>query len=174
VEIAAAGLGASTACIARRADVAAGTLFTYFASKDELLNALYLELKAEVCARVNAGFPEKGSLEQRARHIWTAYLDWALQAPEKRKVSVQLNVSDVITAATRAKAAQGRELIDGTLAALDERSAGRGLPKGFSGAVMMAMQEALLELLGKRPRPKPPQRTELADRMFAAYWRAVR
>jgi len=34
-EIAEAGLGAPTAKIARRAGVAAGTLFTYFATKEE-------------------------------------------------------------------------------------------------------------------------------------------
>ena len=39
-EIAEVGLGAPTAKIARRAGVAAGTLFTYFANKEELLNEL--------------------------------------------------------------------------------------------------------------------------------------
>jgi AcrR family transcriptional regulator len=46
-EIAEAGLGAPTAKIARRAGLAAGTLFTYFANKEKLLNELYLELKIE-------------------------------------------------------------------------------------------------------------------------------
>ena len=46
-EIAKVGLGAPTAKIARRAGVAAGTLFTYFANKEELLNELYLELTGE-------------------------------------------------------------------------------------------------------------------------------
>jgi AcrR family transcriptional regulator len=44
-EIAKSGLKASTAEIARSAGVAAGTVFTYFASKEELLNELYFELK---------------------------------------------------------------------------------------------------------------------------------
>ena len=39
-EIAEVGLGAPTAKIAGRAGVAAGTLFTYFANKEELLNEL--------------------------------------------------------------------------------------------------------------------------------------
>ena len=70
-EIAEVGLGAPTAKIARRAGVAAGTLFTYFANKEELLNQLYLELKGEVYTRLNANFPHQGSLERRARHIWS-------------------------------------------------------------------------------------------------------
>lgn len=36
------GIAASTALIARNAGVAEGTLFRYFATKDDLLNALYL------------------------------------------------------------------------------------------------------------------------------------
>src|SRR5258708_14323324 len=94
-EIAEAGLGAPTAKIARREGVAAGTLFTYFANKEELLNELYFELKGDVYTRINANFPHKGSLECRARHIWSSVLDWAIEFPEKRKASVQLNVSDL-------------------------------------------------------------------------------
>ena len=62
-EIAENGLAAPTAQIAKRAGVAAGTLFTYFASKEALLNQLYLELKGEVYTRINTDFPHKGSLE---------------------------------------------------------------------------------------------------------------
>ena len=39
-EIANSGLGVATAKIARRASIAEGTLFTYFPTKDDLLNAL--------------------------------------------------------------------------------------------------------------------------------------
>jgi AcrR family transcriptional regulator len=68
-EIAEVGLGAPTAKIARRAGVAAGTLFTYFANKEKLLNELYLKLKTEVYRRVNTNFPRKANLERRARHV---------------------------------------------------------------------------------------------------------
>src|SRR5258707_1571716 len=107
-EIAKLGLGAPTAKIARRAGLAAGTLFTYFANKEELLNELYLELKIEVYRRVNSNFPRTANLERRARHVWSSYLDWAIEFPEKRKVSAQLNVSDLITPETRMRAAAER------------------------------------------------------------------
>ena len=42
------GLGAPTAMIAREAEVANGSLFTYFETKADLLNALYVELKGEM------------------------------------------------------------------------------------------------------------------------------
>ncbi len=169
-EIADVGLVASTAKIARRADVATGTLFTYFASKEELLNELYLELKLEVYARVNPGFPHQGSLERRTQHIWSSYLDWAIESPKKRKVSVQLNVSNLITPATRAKTDEGRAVIETTFDELASRGALRGLPPGFAAATMAAMQDAAMEFIAKQPK----QRKVLIDRAFHIFWRSVR
>lgn len=40
------GIAASTSAIARSAGVAEGTLFRYFATKDDLLNELYLSIKS--------------------------------------------------------------------------------------------------------------------------------
>lgn len=169
-EIAQSGLGAPTAKIARRADIAAGTLFNYFASKEQLLNELYYELKIEVYTRVNANFPEGAGLERRAWHVWSSSLEWAIEFPEKRKVSVQLNVSDVITPETRARTAVERGAVDATLSELGARPALRGLPPGFAAATMAAMQEATLDFFAKSPR----QRALLVERAFAVFWRALR
>ena len=167
-EIAKSGLSAPTAQIARRAEVATGTLFTYFATKEDLLNELYLALKGEVYGRLNAGFPHQGTLEERARHVWSTVLDWAVEFPEKRKVSMQLNVSDVITAETRRKSALQRSSIDATLSELDSCGATYGMPEGFAAAVMAAMQEATMELVAKRPK----QRKQLIQGAFQMFWRA--
>jgi AcrR family transcriptional regulator len=169
-EIAKVGLGAPTARIARRADVAAGTLFTYFANKEELLNELYLELKGEVYTRINVNFPHNASLERRARHIWASSLDWAIEFPEKRKVSVQLNVSDLITTETRARTAGQGSTIDKTLRELGRRGALRGLPAGFAAATMAAMQEATMEFIAKQPK----RRGKLIKQGFQVLWRAMR
>jgi AcrR family transcriptional regulator len=169
-EIAEVGLGAPTAKIARRAGLAAGTLFTYFANKEELLNELYLELKIEVYRRVNTNFPRTANLERRARHVWSSYLDWAIEFPEKRKVSAQLNVSDLITPETRMRAAAERGMIEVTLGKLERRSALRGLPAGFASAVVGAMQEATMDFIARQPK----RREELIERAFLVFWRAFR
>jgi len=169
-EIANVGLGAPTAKIARRAGVAAGTLFTYFANKEELLNELYVELKGEVYTRINANFPNKGSPERSARHICSSVLNWAIEFPEKRKAAVQLNVSDLITPETRMRTAAQRETIERTLSALETGSALCGLPPGFATATMAAMQEATMEFIVKQPK----QREELLEQPFQVFWRAVR
>lgn len=53
--IATQGLGASTASIAKEAGVASGTLFVYFATKSDLINQLYLELKTEMASGAVGG-----------------------------------------------------------------------------------------------------------------------
>ncbi|MCU1312943.1 MAG: regulatory protein TetR [Acidobacteriaceae bacterium] len=169
-EIAKAGLGAPTAKIARRAGVAEGTLFTYFATKEELLNELYVELKLELYRRVNAGFPHKAGLERRVRHVWASVLEEAVASPAKRKVSVLLNVSHLITPETRARTAPERSALDATMRELGRRSAMRGLPEGFAGATMMALQEATMDCIASNAK----QREQLIDRAFAVFWRAVR
>jgi AcrR family transcriptional regulator len=168
-EIVETGLGAATAKIAQRAGIASGTLFTYFATKEELFNELYLELKAELYARIGGDFPLKASLERRVRHIWFAFCQWSLDFPDKRKVSLQLGVSDIILPETRTKAAvAGRSTIDATMAELGKRAKQHGLPEGFPSATISAMQEAMMEFISKQPR----RRDELIEQTFEALWRA--
>jgi AcrR family transcriptional regulator len=98
------GIGAPTAQIARLAGVAEGTLFRYFATKDELLNQLYLHLKGLLSESIAQSDQLAGSLQVRARAIWDLYIDWGLAHPLASKAISQLHVSDKILPETRAKA----------------------------------------------------------------------
>src|ERR1700719_4973660 len=88
--VATLGLSAPTAKIARGAGVAEGTLFTYFANKDELLNRLYLELKMNLRDAVIAGYPAGKSLIDRSRHFWDRYIGWGSAHPLKRRALSEL------------------------------------------------------------------------------------
>jgi AcrR family transcriptional regulator len=169
-EIAVAGLGAATAKIAERAGVATGTLFTYFPSKDDLLNELYLYLKQDLYGRIDEGFPQSGSLERRLLHAWNAIVGWGTSCPDKRKVSLQLGVSDVLTAETRAAVANQRGLLADVLRNLEERGQSRGLTAGFATATMHAMQETAMTFSNKRPR----ERQAVSEQAFRAFWRMIR
>ncbi len=171
-EIADAGLGVATARIARRAGIAEGTLFTYFPTKDDLLNALYLELKKEGYLHIDQGFPLKGSLEQRTHHVWSSYIAWVIDSPAKRRTMAQLTVSEVITAETRAEASAGRVEVERMLSELTERTTLRNLPKGFAAVLMLSMQEATLDFISKAPTKAKKQ--QLIEAGFAAFWRAIR
>jgi len=169
-EIAEAGLGASTARIANGAGFAEGTMFTYFSSKEDLLNELYIELKTEVYLRINVGFPRESGLRECVQHIWTEYLQWAMEKPAERKVSVLLNLSTVVSVATRDRISAERGAVTQTMDELDERGAFRDLPAGFASSAMTAMQEAVMDMATNKPR----QRAILIEKAFDAFWRMAK
>ena len=55
--------------ITSAAGIAEGSLFTYFKTKDELINALYCELKLELADAMMSGFPRKQSVRHRLQHV---------------------------------------------------------------------------------------------------------
>lgn len=74
------GIAASTSAIARSAGVAEGTLFRYFATKDELLNELYLAIKLRLVRTMIAGLdPDEKRPKENARNIWNSYIDWGVR-----------------------------------------------------------------------------------------------
>jgi AcrR family transcriptional regulator len=96
--IAAQGLGAPTAQIAKLAGVAEGTLFRYFATKDDLLNELYLHLSHQLSNDVGHGLDETTPLKARARALWNSYIAWGIANPAAHSAINQLAVSEKIKA----------------------------------------------------------------------------
>ena len=99
--IASQGLSAPTALIAKEAGVSSGSLFTYFTTKADLLNNLYLELKTDMATTALKGFPAGHDLRKQLFHVWS---NWMGGSVSKRRALAQLHVSDEITPATRAAA----------------------------------------------------------------------
>src|ERR1700683_5100480 len=99
--IAAQGLSAPTAVIAREAGVSNGSLFTYFETKSELLNQLYIELKTEMAAVALKGLPSKSDARSQLLHMWHHWLHWAVSCPEKRRALARLSESGDITPQSR-------------------------------------------------------------------------
>jgi AcrR family transcriptional regulator len=74
--IAVRGLSAPTMKIAEEARVANGSLFTYFATKADLFNQLYLELKAGMASASLDGLPAGADLRKRMFNVWSNWMEW--------------------------------------------------------------------------------------------------
>lgn len=164
------GLGAPTAGIAKEAGVANGSLFTYFATKQELLNQLYLALKLEmVTASMDGVLGTKGLREQCYR-AWKNWTNWPVNYPAKRRVLTQLAASGELTAETRAA---GDKLMTG-LAMLVERGreggAMRQVPLRFVVAIMNAVSEATQDYMTQ----DPANAEKHCKQGFEAFWRMVK
>ena len=92
---------APTSEISKQAGVAEGTLFTYFKTKNDLINALYREIKLELADAMMSDFPRKKNVGTRMRHVWDRYVNWGIANPKQRKVLGQLTVSEVLTKESR-------------------------------------------------------------------------
>jgi AcrR family transcriptional regulator len=91
-----------TSAISKAAGVAEGTLFTYFSTKQLLVNELYRALKLELADALLSTFPRDAEARGKFQHIWERYIQWGLSNPDKRRVLAQLAVSDQISADSRA------------------------------------------------------------------------
>ncbi len=96
--VASQGLSAPTALIAKQADISTGSLFTYFKTKNELFNQLYIALKTEMASAALAGVVEQDDVRDQMAQMWSGWLHWATSNPMKRRTLAQLSVSDEINA----------------------------------------------------------------------------
>ena len=167
--VASRGLGAPTALIAKEAGVSNGSLFTYFETKADLLNQLYVELKAEMGAAACGGLPVGSETREQLRHVWFRWLQWAIAHPDKRRTLAHLAVSDEITAESQQA---GHRALSG-IATLLERSRAEGpmrdAPGGFVVALMTGGAEATMDDMTRDP-ANAEARCAAA---FDAMWRMI-
>ncbi len=149
--VAAQGLGASTALIAKSAGVAEGTLFRYFVTKDDLLNELYLHIKRSLCEAMKINFPRTASLEEQLRALWNGYIDWGVANPAAIKALNQLAVSDKITAETRTRAYELFPEIQEISSACVAKGAFSKLPAAFADAIFMGLADAAMQFAAREP-----------------------
>lgn len=166
--IAAQGLSAPTAAIARRAGVSNGSLFTYFETKGELLNTLYVELKMEMAAASLDGMPD-GDARAHLEYAWTHWLRWATASPQKRRALAHLGVAEELTAASRSA---GSQAMAGSVRLIElSRKDGpmRNAPLMLVAGMMNAMAEATIEIMLQDPANADSNR-RIA---FEALWRMI-
>jgi AcrR family transcriptional regulator len=167
--IAAQGLGAATAAIAKEAGVSNGSLFTYFTTKAELMNQLYAELKAEQATVALDGLPEGDDIRAQVFHMWSQWLRWAIASPERRRTLALLRVSDDITVESQQMASRTMAEIAGLLERSRENGPMRDVPLGFVVALMTAVTDATIDFMIRDP--------ENADRhgtaAFDGLWRMI-
>jgi AcrR family transcriptional regulator len=163
------GINAPTAKIARAAGVAEGTLFTYFDSKDTLLNQLYLDLKADMREAMLTGYPRRASIRERAGHVWRTYVDWGIAHPDGRKVMAQLSVSRCIAPQTRDAGAAPFGDVQGMLREAMAKGVLKELDPAFVGALLTALAETAMDFIVR----EPERAQEYRSAGFEAFWNAI-
>lgn len=141
------GLNASTATIAKESGVSNGSLFTYFETKTELLNQLYIALKKEMATITLDGMPTGGEIRDQALHMWSQWLRWATSCIEKRRTLALLDVSDEITAESKQIASEAMTDIRELLNRISEHGSLREAPLGFRLSLMNGLADATIDFM---------------------------
>jgi AcrR family transcriptional regulator len=149
--------------------VAEGTLFTYFKTKDDLVNELYRQIKLELADAMMSGFPRKRSVRHRLQHVWDCFVNWGVANPMQRKALAQLEVSDRLS--LESKTAGLAPFIEIQTMARDARARHvfRDLPEEFVAGTMRALAETTMEFMTANPKMADQYR-QLG---FAVLWAGI-
>ncbi|WP_419805076.1 TetR/AcrR family transcriptional regulator [Terriglobus sp.] len=163
------GLSAPTAGIAKEAGVANGSLFTYFETKAELFNQLYLELKADMANAALTDLRPGVDPRQQLFQVWQRWMAWAMACPDKRRALAQLDVYGEITPETRAAGHRTMAAIADLLEDIRTHGSMRKVPMGFVVALLNSIAEATILAMAQ----DPAHARKRSNEGFDALWRAV-
>lgn len=167
--IAEQGLGVPTSRIAQVAEVAEGTLFIYFETKERLLNELYLTLKHGEREELIRDYPFQGSLEERTRHIWNRYVAFGVSHPDRYKVTILLRFSDLINEEVKHAAEEGYEAVAATVLECLGSGALKDQPPEFGAALLTSLMNMTVELILQHP----AEAERFRDAGFTTFWHAT-
>lgn len=156
--------------IAERAGLAVGTLYRYHKTKDDLLLAVFLDVKTQLHDRMMEAAGQHENPADRLRAMWFALVGNGIAAPH------EFLFAEMMSSQTNAASKQTADLQDMRKQVLDEM--GRGIDDGTlidaspeaietmlaAPAVVIARQAALSGT--------PPDRNHV-DEVFSLVWRSV-
>lgn len=90
-----------TSKIAKRAGVAAGTLFHYFETKEKLINDLYINTKVSLATALKKDLAEANTIRKKIKLIWYNSVTWAIDNPAGNSFFSMYKYSSYITETTR-------------------------------------------------------------------------
>ena len=146
------GLSAPTSLISRTANVSEGSFFTYFKTKDELINALYREIRLDLAAAMMRDFPRKASVHDRLEHLWHRWVSWGVENPVARRALKQVSMSKAITRAVRDEGNMlFAEIERIQMDAIAQRRL-QHLPPVVAAQALKALAEMTMDLIEREPR----------------------
>lgn len=165
--IAQLGTGASTAKIARAAGVSEGTLFTYFPSKDDLLNELFVAIEGQFAGTMIAPYPMAASARDRLFVVWSRLIEWGLDHSTARKALRQLKVSDRVTPESRKRC---HAMFRDARAIVEQCLAGHSAPERVAFYIDTIMFD-LADITMNAIAAKPAEREAICQAGFDLFWK---
>ncbi len=161
----------STALISKEADVATGTLFLYFPSKEGLINALYIESKQKFALFLQDGLARQKTSKTKIRHVWMRANDWAFKNQYAFRFMHMFSSSPYISNLTKKEVASTADFAEKFVkAAMKEGAVSKmSLPLFFSifDGLWTATVNHCVTLKNKKDRQK------IVEQAFEVFWKGI-
>jgi len=162
--------GTSTAQISKEAGVATGTLFNYFPTKEELINALYFDIKGKLSRSMVKDLEKQSTFHDKVKKIWYNMTEWGLNNPEDFLFVGQFCSSPYISSYTREEVLKEYEFLGN----LVKEGIDNGDIRDFSIALVTTMLyqssrtvvNLILEL-------NPQNKDEIIEEGFQVIWEGL-
>ncbi len=149
--------------------MAHGSMFTYFETKAELWNELYLDLRSGMAAAALKRYLPDGERRRQFEAIWWDWMDWGVAHAEERRALAVLGVSDEVTPESRAAGDRAMAGMGELVARIHANGPMSGAPRGLCLALMNSVAEATMDFMARGQ----GDRVHCCRAGFEAVWRMV-
>jgi AcrR family transcriptional regulator len=162
----------STAAIAKRAGSAAGTLFIYFPTKQDLVNELVLQISRGNSAYIKSLLSPDISVREKFWTIWEGYIRWFLENQDAYLYIRQIMDSGAVLEEV---AQETSENLDYYFIAIQEGvNSGtiKAYPAELIGAILYQDIVAVINVI--RMQPDAVKREEMIRAGFEIFWNGIK
>lgn len=162
----------STAQVAAEAGTAAGTLFLYFPTRQDLLDQLVLEIGREASTYTQAQLQSDLPVRQMFAVIYRSTIDWFLAHPDAYQYLLQVRDTGLISPAASAESAAFFGYYYTAIQKGLAEEAIKPYPLGLIGDFLYQDIVAVLHYLGQMP--GKGEREEVIRQGFDIFWDGIR
>ena len=162
--------GTSMKMIAEKAQIAAGTIYVYFANKEEMIKALYQEIGLEINEIINTQNKPKSPFSVNFMSIWTAILDFYRMDPRKPEFITQFTYSPYIID----EVSGDQNILLEPINSIFEEAKKKGLIKNLPIASLIALSHSPITALVRMTKYRHVALTDVEIREYArSCWAAI-
>ena len=156
--------------IAKAADTGMGTIYNYFPTKEELINAIYLYIKKNETNSLKLPFADE-SIKRRFDYFFAALIRYFLDNPQHFRFMDQFHNSPILTPHTKEEGLKAMS----TIIALISKGQEQGILKQIGlDELLYFLEGGLMGFVRWVLSNKIPVNKELIDHQLSIAWDAVK
>ncbi|MFZ5969919.1 MAG: TetR/AcrR family transcriptional regulator [Bacillota bacterium] len=132
--------------IAQRANIGVGTIYRYFNSKEDLINALYIDIKTRMTRYIFKNYSKDLPVREGFKQLLKDFVYYMIENPAELSFGEQYENSPLITAATREEGMRIAEPIEDLFKRAREQNLLKEMPIEILGTLLIGAIRSLAKL----------------------------